>query len=219
MERFMPSFRLQVLIEPRDLEIVRWSEQRIFLARSVSADSPNMVWLSIEPRQSTDVQWVEEFGIYSSTSQFRVGERITKLSETSIPVRDGCIYRFTRDGTFTGPFRGGVGPGSYSAENDTPYNEYPVLTFGLTQSAVVNQVPIERKPISATSVLAGQLHHMTPFPNMLVWLGSALASETFIAEIRGNSTSVTFSGRDTDIVIKYDGKTGRFVAGSPTSRG
>lgn len=207
----MPSYRLQLLIDPKDLEIVRASQQRITLAKPVSSESPNVVWLSVDPFQSTEVQWEEEYGIYSSTTAVQEGASITKLSETGIPAQDGSTYTFTPGATFNGPFSGGVARGSYGAQNDMPYNQYPVLTFGLTQSALINQKPTERKPISATPVLATQFANMTPFTNVFIWLQSQFASETIITKITGRSAKAKFGGGVDDITLKYDASLGMFV--------
>ncbi|MCG6117916.1 MAG: hypothetical protein MEQ07_06945 [Aquimonas sp.] len=208
----MPSYRLQLLIEPKDLEVVRASQQRITLAKPVSNESPNVVWLSIDPFQSTEVQWDEEYGVYASTTAVQEGASITKLSETGVPAQDGSYYTFTPGATFTGPFAGqGVARGSYGAQNDMPYSQYPVLTFGLTQSALINQKPAERKPISATPVLATQFANMTPFSNVFIWLQSQFASETIITRITGRTAKAKFGGGVNDIALKYDASLGMFV--------
>ena len=77
----MPDYRLQLLIDPSVLPIIRAAGQRITLAKPVNSDSsPNVVWLSIDPFQSTEVQWSEEYGIYASTTAVQQGASITKLS-------------------------------------------------------------------------------------------------------------------------------------------
>lgn len=208
----MPSYRLQLLIDPKDLEIIRASQQRITLAKPVSAESPNVIWLSIDPFQSTEVSWAEEYGIYASTTAIQQGASITKLSETGVPAQDGANYSFTSGATFNGPFSdGSVARGSYGAQNDMPSGNYPVLTFGLTQSALINQKPIERKPISATPVLATQFATMTPFTTVYVWLQSQFASETIITKIVGRSSKAKFGGGVDDLSLKYDATLGVFV--------
>lgn len=208
----MPNYRLQLQIDPVDLAIIRASGQRITLAKPVNSDSsPNVVWLSIDPFQSTEVQWSEEYGIYSSTTAVQQGASITKLSETGVPAQDGATYSFTSAATFNGPFGGGVAPGTYGAQNDMPYSSYPVLTFGLTQSALINQKPSERKPISATPVLATQFAAMTPFSSVYIWLQSQFSSETIITKITGKTSKARFGGAVTDINMKYDPMLGVFV--------
>jgi len=190
----MPDYRLQLLIDPADLTIIRAAGQRITLAKPVNSDSsPNVIWLSIDPFQSTEVQWSEEYGIYASTTAVQQGASITKLSETGVPAQDGAGYTFTSAATFNGPFSGsGVARGSYGAQNDMPNASYPMLTFGLTQSALINQKPTERKPISATPVLSTQFANMTPFSSVYIWLQSQFSSETIITKITGKTSKARF---------------------------
>ncbi|MNT20658.1 hypothetical protein D3C72_1559730 [compost metagenome] len=92
-----------------------------------------------------------------------------------------------------------------------PYTQYPALTFGLSQSAMVSKKLAERKPISAQSVLSQQQIQMTPFTNVYVWLQSQFASETIITKIIGNNAVARFGGGVTDITLKYDPNRGIFV--------
>ncbi|MBN8738755.1 MAG: hypothetical protein BGP24_12550 [Lysobacterales bacterium 69-70] len=209
----MPDYRLQLLIDPTDLSVIRTAGQRITLAKPVNSDSsPNVIWLSIDPFQSTEVQWSEEYGIYASTTAVQQGASITKLSETGVPAQDGASYSFTSAATFNGPFSSGsVARGSYGAQNDMPNSNYPMLTFGLTQSALINQKPAERKPISATPVLATQFANMTPFSTVYIWLQSQFSSETIITKITGKTSKARFGGGVNDLSLKYDANLGVFV--------
>ena len=214
----MPSYRLQLLIDPKDLPIVKTAGQRITLAKPVSAASPNVIWQSIDPFTSTEISWEEQYGIYCSTVAVSDGATITKMSETEIPAQDGSYYSFTPATVFNGPMSGGSPPvarGSYKAINDVPYSAYPVLTFGLTQTAMINQQPADRKPISATSVLATQSALMTPFTNIYVWLQSNFKSETIITQITGNHSVAKFGGAVDNITLKYDPNLGVFVSATP----
>ncbi|MBN8884895.1 MAG: hypothetical protein J0I77_04205 [Rudaea sp.] len=213
----MPSYRLQLLIDKEVLPIIKGAGQRITLAKPVNSSSPNVIWQSIDPFVSTEVQWDEQYGIYASTVQMTDGATITKMSETDIPAVDGAYYSFTSATVFTGPFGGGSVPkGSYKANNDVPFSSYPALTFGLTQTALINQQPADRKPISATPVLATQSAMMTPFTNIYIWLQSTFKSETIITQITGNYSVAKFGGSVTDLVLKYDPNLGIFA---PASKG
>ena len=86
-----------------------------------------------------------------------------------------------------------------------------MLTFGLTQSALINQKPAERKPISATPVLATQFANMTPFSTVYIWLQSQFASETIITTITGKTSKARFGGGVNDLALKYDPNLGVFV--------
>lgn len=208
----MSDYRLQLLIDPNDLVIIRAAGQRITLARSVNSDSsPNVIWLSIEPFQSTEVQWTDEYGIYASTTSVTQGASITKVSETPIPAQDGASYSFTAAAVFNGPFPGGVPRGTYQAQNDMPYSAYPVLTFGLMQSALVNRQHAEHKPISAVPVLATQVASLTPSNTVYIWLQSQFGSQTVISKIIGSLTVARFGGGVSEISLKYDPNRGVFA--------
>lgn len=208
----MSKNTLTLSIDPKDLPIIRGAQQRITLAKPVGSDSsPNVVWLSIDPFQRTDVEWEEQYGIYASTTKIQEGALISKLSETDFPAQDGASYTYTPGAVFAGP-SGSESKGTYAVQNDMPYNSYPALTFGLTQSALINQGPAQRKPISASSVLATQFSAMTPFTTVFVWLQSQFASETIITKIVGRSTKVKFGGGIDNIALKYDPQLGLFIA-------
>lgn len=207
------DFSIKFLIDPKDLEFIKGAQQRITLAKPVNGGTPNVIWLSIDPFQSTDVQWTEEYGIYASTTLIAEGASITKLSETTpFPAQDGAYYTLSAATTFNGPFPGGgVAQGSFGAQNDVPNSAYPVLTFGLTQNALVNQKPSQRKPLSATPVLATQFATMTPFTIVYAWLQSQFTSETIITRITGKRAKVTLGGGATSITLKYSPDLGMFV--------
>ena len=208
----MPSYKLQLLIDQEVLPIIKAAGQRITLAKAVSGTSPNVIWQAIDPFVSTEVQWEEQYGIYASTVQMANGATITKMSETGIPAVDGAYYTFTSATVFAGPFGGGNVPkGSYRVNNDVPFSAYPVLTFGLTQTALINQQPFARKPISATPVLSTQAVMMTPFTSIYIWMQSASRSETIITQIISNYSVAKFGGAVTDLVLKYDPNLGIFV--------
>lgn len=207
----MPDYSIKFLIDSKDLTTIKAAQQRITIAKPVNVGTPSVIWLTIDPFQSTDVAWTEEYGIYASTTMITDGATITKLSESGVAV-DGAYYTLTAATVFTGPFTGkGVPTGTYAAQNDVPNAAYPVLTFGLTQAALVNQKPTARKPLSATPVLATQFTEMTPFTIVYAWLQSTFTSETIITKITGKSAKVTLGGGVNDITLKYNPDLGMFV--------
>jgi len=206
------DFNLKLLIDSDTLPIIRDAGQRITLAKPVNSDSsPSVVWLSIDPFASTDVSWEEQYGIYASTTEVAEGATITKMSETGVGAQDGATYSFTPGAVFNGPNPGGVPRGTYGAQNDMPSSAYPVLTFGLTQNALVNQVAAQRKPLSATRVLATQFAAITPFTIVYVWLQAQFRSETIITRITGRNTKVRLGGGVNEATLKYNAELGVFV--------
>jgi len=209
----MPDYTLTLNIDPVDLAIIKGAQQRITLAKPVGNGDPNVVWLSIDPFQSTAVEWVEDYWIYASTTAVVEGASISKLSEvTPGPALDAGYYPFTSAAMFNEiQPSSSIPKGTFAANNDMPYSQYPALTFGLSQSALVNKKKADRKPISAQSVLATQQAQMTPFTNIHVWLQSRFASETIITKIVGKSSVAKFGGGVNEITLKYDPDRGIFL--------
>lgn len=206
------DFDVKFIIEPKDLEVIKGAQQKITLAKPVSSGTPSVIWLSIDPFVSTDVQWTEEYGIYASTTQVTEGATITKMSEVPFPAQDGASYTLSAATTFNGPFPDDrVVRGSFRAQNDVPYSAYPALTFGLTQTALVNQRPAERKPLSATSVIATQDVYMTPYSIIYVWLQSQFDSDTVITKVTGKRAKITLGGGVSSVTMKYSPHLGMFV--------
>lgn len=207
------KFTLNLNIAPQVLSIIKAAGQRITLAKPVGNGDPNVIWLSIDPFQATSVEWTEEYWIYASATEVSPREKISKLSEvTPGPAFDAGYYPFTSAAVFN-PIvpTTDIPKGTYAADNDMPFINYPALTFGLSQSALVNQQPNERKPISAQTVLATQRIEMTPFTNVHIWLQSEFASETIIESIVGNSVVAKFGGGIDNISLAYDPNRGIFV--------
>lgn len=210
----MSDYRLQLTFDKKALKEVKQARQRIMLAKPVNGDSPNVIWLSIDPFESTEVSWKEEYGIYVSDTSVQHAAKITKISETGVPAQDGAYYTLTPEAIFAGPSTDRAVPrGTFAAQNKMAYGDYPSLTFGLTQSALVNQKPEERKPISATPVLATQAVAMTPFTYVYVWLQAEFESETIITKIFGEHTVAKFGGGVSDITLEYNPQIGKFTSG------
>lgn len=209
----MSQYTLTLNIDAQDLTYIKAAQQRITLGKTVGGDQPNVIWLSIDPFQANTVQWTDDVWIYASTTQVTSGASILKLSEVQPgPALDGGYYPFTAAAVFNDFVSStDVPAGTYAANNDMPASNYPLLTFGLSQSAQVNAVPVTRKPISARMVLATQRIFMTPNANVYVWLQSQFASETIITSIVGRHTIARFGGGVTDIALKYDLARGLFV--------
>lgn len=210
----MTNYSLTLYIDPVDLGYIKAAGERIMLAKPVNGETANVIWLSIDPFQSTTIEWTEEYWIYASTTEVTPGEQIYKLSEVShAPAQDGGSYSFTSAANFS-PFEKdkSIPVGTFSTTNTMPYEDYPALTFGLAQSALVNKKRVERKPISAQSVLAQQTIQMTPFTSVYVWLQSQFASESMITTITGKRSVAKFGGSTSEISRRYDPIKGVFTS-------
>ncbi|OSQ40768.1 hypothetical protein [Thalassospira mesophila] len=207
------DFTLTLNVDPADLNIINGAQQKIALAKPVGNSSVSVIWVAFDPFESNSIQWSEEYWIYASTaSTGKNGEKITKLSEVQPgPAMTGSIYTFSDSATFGQPVKSAdVGSGTFAAQNDMSYGKYPCLTFGVSQTAQVNQQIQERKPISANSVLATQQIQVTPYTDVYIWLEGHFESSTIITDVTGKQSVAKFGGGVNEIAMTYDGKSGLF---------
>lgn len=206
------SYDLKLLIDPRDLDIIRSSQERVTLAKPVNGQhSPVVAWLVFDPLSVNDIAWTETYGVYASNSALQQGATVATLSEISSPAEDGAQYAVASSGVLTGPSGGrGVQPGSYGIVNEASNFPGP-MSVGLTQSAVVNQKPFDNAPVSAAAAPANQFVSMTPSLTVFVWLQPSYPSGTIINELNLPYAKATFGGGVNAITMKFDSTQGVFV--------
>ncbi|MUZ72925.1 hypothetical protein GOZ90_09540 [Agrobacterium vitis] len=214
------KYSLSLTFDTDVLANIKAAGQTVAIAKTVGTGTPNVLWLTVDPFQSNTIEWEEDYWIYASTVDVSNGASINKLTEVNPgaatkltqvnpgPALDGGYYDLNANSIFS-PFRKNnsvlsVATGTYAAINNMNYEDYPSLTFGLSQTALVNQTLHERKPISAQTVLAKQSVHMTPFTEVYLWLQSEYKSQTIITEISGTTSVAQFGDSITDIAVKYD---------------
>ncbi|PHS76731.1 MAG: hypothetical protein COB59_10550 [Rhodospirillaceae bacterium] len=209
------DYTLTLDIKPEDLEVINGAQQKIALAKPVGNSKVDVIWVAFDPFESNTIQWSEDYWIYASTASVGTnGEKISKLSEVQPgPATDAMLYDFTNNATFSDPTKSDdVNLGTFAAKNNMSYGKYKALTFGLAQSAQVNQKIQERQPISASSVLATQQIQITPFTHVYIWLEAHFESSTIVTDISGIKSVAKFGGETTEIEMTYDGKSGTFSA-------
>jgi hypothetical protein len=208
----MATFTLNLEIDPKSLQVLKDSGQRIILAKPVNdEDRPNVIWQSFDPFQTNDVTWDERFGLYAADADVINGARITKMSNLDL-ADEAAYYTFTAGASFTGPLGDrNVKSGQYGVLNAMPSNSYASLTFGLTQAATIGGVQITGQPINAAPVPATFFATFTPITTVYAWLESTLTSATVITNIVSKHTIVRYSGSTTVRSLVYDPQTGVFV--------
>ena len=206
------NYSLQLNIDPSDLDVIKNANQKITLMKRTAEGSANVIWLTIDPFQSNTVNWNEDYWIYASNTVYSEGATIRKLSETDPgPAQDGMLYTFANN-NFSNPAKDpNVPSGTFAANNQVAYQQYPSLVFGLAQSAQVNELPVDRKPISARPVLATQQIEMTPYTIVDVFLQGKFQSETIVTNVSGSIASARFGGSVTEISMTYSPTVGVFV--------
>ncbi|WP_019962468.1 hypothetical protein [Woodsholea maritima] len=206
------EYTLALDIAPADLDVIKNAGQKITLMKRTSNSSANVIWLTIDPFQSNTVQWQEDYWMYASNTVYANGSTISKLSETSPgPAQDGMMYTFANN-NFSEPAKApDVPSGTFAAVNQVSYQQYPSLIFGLAQSAMVNELPVDRKPISARPVLSTQHVAITPYTIVDVFLQGHFESETIITNVIGSLASARFGGSVNTIRMTYSPTVGVFV--------
>tara|TARA_R110002096_G_scaffold64463_4_gene157147 strand:- start:1078 stop:1710 length:633 start_codon:yes stop_codon:yes gene_type:complete len=209
------DFSLTLDIAPADLDVINSAQQKIALAKPVGGSKAEVIWLAFDAFESNTIEWSEEYWLYASTvSASTPGTLITKLSEVQPgPAVSGSTYTFSNTATFGDPVKNpDVEKDTFSAVNDMDYSKYPSLTFGLSQSAQINQKLQERKPISASSVLATQSVQITPYTNVYIWLEGHFESSTIVTDVTGKKAVAKFGGGVNEVTMAYDAKSGLFHA-------
>lgn len=208
------EFQLDLSIDTVDLRILKAAQMRIVLAKPVGSANPNVAWLSFDPFEGNSVTWTEEYGLYASNSELKAGAQIVKISSAPFPAQDGKYYAFKSDATFYGPNSGGDVPplNSFRVFNEMPTSQYPLLLFGLMQSARVNGKTAEFRPLNANQVPAGTSVTFTPLTTVQVWLQSNLVSGTVLVDVISKVTQVTFGKDINKQQLKYDPNKGQFVS-------
>lgn len=207
------DFTLNLNIEPADLDVIGGAQQKIALSKPVSNATVSVIWLAFDPFESNTIEWAENYWIYASNViTDRSGATITKLSEVDPgPAMDGSVYTFNNHAVFSEAVKDpDVPKGTFAATNNMGYDKYPALTFGLSQSAQINQKLEDRNPLSASSVLATQNIQITPFTHVYIWLEGHFESSTIITNVTGKRSVAEFGGGTNEIEMTYDGKSGLF---------
>ncbi|EGG13648.1 hypothetical protein DFA_11409 [Cavenderia fasciculata] len=90
------------------------------------------------------------------------------------------------------------------------------LTFGLTQTALVNGVQVDSE-LNATTVLNNQMAEYNPIVTLSVYVAASLNNGSVISSITGQSLTLTYTS-DTSKTVHFDDNSSMFVEGEiPTN--
>jgi len=215
------EYTLSLNISKDDLKLIKTTGLNITLAKPVDAKSPNVIWQAFDPWEDNEVKWEEEYGIYASPlKEYKNGATISRLSSLEPPVQDGKTYKFNTDNMFE-QLKNSDNPdkGSYKINNEANEEQYPILTFGLTQGANIHGEDTSSNSLNAALVMAHQSVTFTPITTVYVWLQNSYTSGVVITSISSNFTKVEFGGTSTNQSLTYDASVGMFVKDSNQNNG
>ncbi len=203
----MAKYRLNIRFRDEDLEIIAKAQQKVVLVKhTVGSSDASVAWVSFKPWQKNTVDWMNQFAIYSSSSEVMNGATISKLADKSATA--GVEYKFA-DGYFHAPVVSVDGKeNTYMARNCA--DDFPAITMGLAQNVVVNGQAFANNPINAVYVPFGQRVVMTPVEKIDVYLKNDIVDSTVISHIQSIALPVTYKENESEHFIAYNGKTGEF---------
>ncbi|EGG21923.1 hypothetical protein DFA_01809 [Cavenderia fasciculata] len=179
--------------------------QAALTALNSASEKVCVVWLTFKPFPHNTIDWAEAYGIYASSTSVQHGATINRLS-TLKAVSKTHQYPFNESGFFDGPNQTHVK--SYGLINN--YNE--PLTFGLTQTAMVNGHQVDSE-LNAVTVLHNQSAEFTPIVTLSVYVAASFNNGSVISDISSNTLVLTYTS-DTHKNIYYDDVQNCFVEGN-----
>ncbi|EGG17004.1 hypothetical protein DFA_07985 [Cavenderia fasciculata] len=187
------------------LAAIASAQEKVCVVKSVNGQVSNVVWVTFKPFAQNQISWKEEYGLYASSTQIQNGATISRLSTLKAAAK-GHQYPFNSSGFFDQA--DSVSVTSYGLVNN--YGE--PLTFGLTQSALINGVQVDSE-LNATTVLGNQTAEYTPIVTLSVFVQSQQNNGSVISSITSQSLTLTYTS-DTTKAVFYDDNSNSFVEGN-----
>jgi hypothetical protein len=210
----MSTCSIQLLIEPADLHAIRAAHCNIVLARPANdGRAPHVIWQSFTPGEDNTVVWSEEYAIYGTNTPLKDGARILPTRSMPYPAMAAGSYVFTGDARFHGPYSSedALSNKQFCIYNEVPCAHYPALTFGLAQTALINDVPTSVRPINAQLIAAHEAAVFSPVNTVHIWLQAELPSGTVQTYLPEAMTTVQLGQIAHAQTLKYDAAQGMFL--------
>ncbi|MBV9791304.1 MAG: hypothetical protein JOZ51_24120 [Chloroflexi bacterium] len=217
----MCNCSIQLLIDPADLQAIQATNRNIVVARSANnGQAPHVVWQSFAPGEDNTVAWAEDYAIYAANTPLKHGARILPTRAMPYPASPSGAYAFTADAQFHGPYASDrpLGSRQFCVHNEVPPSHYPALTFGVAQSAIINDVTSNIRPLSAQSIAAYEAAVFSPLNTVHVWLQAELFSGTVQTYLPEAVTSVNLGWLSHKQTLKYDATRDMFIPYSAVKR-
>ncbi|WP_291910128.1 hypothetical protein [Chitinophaga sp. CB10] len=204
----MAEYTLNVGFTNDQLQVLYATGTNVVIAKPSGGGSPNVAWQVFKPLMANQLSWIEEYGIYASTSNITNGATLSQMSSIPVGAAMNKLYTLQDSGVITGPASGGQ-PSSFALLND--FTTKPYMTVGLYQDAKVNGVDILGNAISAVPVLLASTAVMTPYTTVYIWLQSQVKSNSVVTTVTSPMTQLQFGGGIDTISVAYDSNSGKFL--------
>jgi hypothetical protein len=202
------QYQLNIAIDSAGLEHIYNAGQSVTLVKSVVSNplaggNLPIAWVSFLPFQANSVSWIENYNLYATTTVLTAGATIVQTSVTGAPVLTGWTYTFAQ-GQFTGS-QGGAS-GTYNTTNQQPNS---MFNFGLSQQAMVNNVPVNA-PLNAIPVLYNESASFTPQENVSLFLSNVSNNGVVLSQVASGALAVTLTSQSPTANIGFNDSTNRF---------
>lgn len=162
-----------------------------------------IAWLSFQPLQENQVAWQGSYYVYATSTILRYGSTISMSSLTESEALRGAVYIFAQ-----GHFTTSAG-GMASAYNISNQMERGSFSFGLAQSALVNNVQV-LAPLSALPLLYNEEVSLMPEENIMVFLSPYGNNGTVIPQVSDNALNLNLSSQYPSVNINFDNNSNSF---------
>ncbi|HEY1475993.1 MAG TPA: hypothetical protein VGF53_18140 [Pseudolabrys sp.] len=186
------QYQLNISIDSAGVQQIYNQNQAITIVKSVVSAPLNtgnlpVAWINFQPLEENTVTWIENYNMYASTSSVVAGATIQQTSVTNAPVQTGWLYTF-EDGVFTGASGGAAGTLNMLNSQGSQF------TFGLSQSATVNNVAINA-PLNAVPVGNNENCSFTPEENVSIFLSNVVNNGVVLSQVASNALPVTLTSQ------------------------
>lgn len=204
----MSNYKLNVSFSDEALKTIYAAGQKLAIVKSVEGDSGNpVVWVATLPFENNEIEWQNNYQLYSSRQEAMHGATISKLSETAGITE--LAYDF-KDAVFqNAQSSAAVGKNEYGVHN--MMSAYASLTFGLAEAVRVNGETQTGKPINAILLPYNHTAVMSPIEKIQVFLANDINDGVVQTREFSNKIELVYSGNETEKTIKYDETKGLFV--------
>lgn len=204
----MSNYTLNIAFTNQQIETLFATGTNVVLSKPPKGDQPNVAWQVFKPAPSNVVSWVEEYGIYASSTLITQGAYIPQYSNTSIPAYTGKLYTLEPSGVISGPASGGFLE-AFTLKNQYDSKDY--MAAGIYQNATVNNSTIKGNATSSNYVLLTNSLKMKPTTTTYIWLQSQVKSNTIVTNVTSPMTELIFPAGVNELSIAYDSSSGTFI--------
>lgn len=205
----MSHYKLNISFSNAALDVIQAAGQKLALVKTVQGNGGNLVtWVSTYPFQSNVITWSNEYAVYATRQEQSNGAMISKLSETD--ASDSYVYDFGNTNRFDKISSSSVvSANQYAICNKN--QKYPLLTFGLAVTALVNGEERKANPINAVTLPYNHTAVMSPIERVGIFLATDIDDGMVQTKEFSNMLMMEYKDGETELSARYDETNGIFV--------